>query len=214
MIRDGLLSRVVFVYDDKKRHLVSLPSRHIKGKDFYVLETKLVDDLSEISKLAGEFKFTKEVEEEKGWMDTWYAAHHSTRKVHMASDRYGGYIARKQTHLVKLAMVLSASRGDSLLITRQDCEEADALLSDAEGSMIKVFESVGVVDEAKHMAEVVQFVRAYGFLTSNEAYQLCHNIMSEKSFLQAFRLAIEGGLLQVETREGKRGVIPAKRTTH
>jgi len=80
--------------------------------------------------------------------------------------------------------------------------------------MIKVFESVGVVDEAKHMAEVVQFVRAYGFLTSNEAYQLCHNIMSEKSFLQAFRLAIEGGLLQVETREGKRGVIPAKRTTH
>lgn len=214
MIRDGLLSRVVFVFGDQKRHLMSLPSRDIKGKQFYVVEQKLVDDLKEIASLAGEFSFAPEAEKKGGWMDIWYEKHHKNRAVHMASDRYGGYIARKQTHLVKLAMVLSASRSNSMQLSIQDLQEADALLVDAEHSMIKVFESVGVVDEAKHVAEVVQFVRAYGFLTAKEAYKLCHNIMSEKDFLQAFRLAIEGDLLKVVTRNNQRGVEPVKRTTH
>ena len=214
MIRDGLLSRVVFVYGESKRQLVSLPSKTIKSKEFYVMERKLVDDLTIIANLVGEYKFCDEIQKEKGWMDTWYSKHHQSRAVHLASDRYGGYLARKQTHLVKLAMILAASRRDTLEIEIQDVEEANALLTDAETSMIKVFESVGVVDEAKHIAEVVSFVRAYGFLTSKDAYRLCHNIMSEKDFLQAFRLAIEGELLKVVIKEGARGVAPHPKTLH
>jgi len=63
----------------------------------------------------------------------------------------------------KLAMVLAASQRDNLEITQADLEEAETLLSTTEQSMIKVFESVGLIDEAKHIAEVVQFVRAYQF---------------------------------------------------
>ena len=109
MIRDGLLSRVVFVYGESKRQLVSLPSKTIKSKEFYVMERKLVDNLTIIANLVGEYKFCDEIQKEKGWMDTWYSKHHQSRAVHLASDRYGGYLARKQTHLVKLAMILAAS---------------------------------------------------------------------------------------------------------
>ena len=213
MIRDGLLSRIVFVYAETKRHYVSLPARNVKTKAFHDMGTKLTEDLSEIGKMVGSYEFENEVSRVGGWMDQWYAKHHSQREVHLASDRYGGYIARKQTHLVKLAMVLAASKREDLVITREDLEEASAILYDAELSMIKVFESVGVVDEAKHLAELMQFIRAYKWITSQDLYRLCHNIMSEKDFKQALRLAIEGDLVDVSERQGKRGVQP-KGTVH
>lgn len=214
MIRDGLMSRVVFVYADTKRQYVSLPSRSVKSVEFLKMEKALVEDLTAISTMVGEYKFVDEIEKEGGWMDIWYKNHHTSSGTHMASDRYGGYKARKQTHMVKLAIVLAASKREELTITVEDIEEANALLVDAESSMIKVFESVGVVDEAKHVAEIVTFVRAYGWLNSQELYKLCHNIMQEKDFKQALRLAIEGDLLTVEIRTGIRGVKPKLHTTH
>lgn len=213
-IRDGLLSRVVFVYAEAKRHYVSLPSRNVATKDFYDQGKKLVEDLTEISKMVGNYALAKEVEEPGGWMDTWYTNHHGGRPTHLASDRYGGYIARKQTHLVKLAMVLAASKREVLEITKEDFEEANLILTDAEHSMIRVFESVGVVDEAKHLAELIQFVRAYKWITSKDLYRLCHNIMSERDFKQALRLAIEGDLLEVTIQGGQRGVQPKRGTVH
>lgn len=213
LIRDGLLSRVIFVYAENKRHYVSLPARNVNGKDFYTYGDKLAEDLKEIGKLIGEYKFEPEVEKPGGWMDSWYSKHHSGRPVHLASDRYGGYVARKQTHLVKLAMVLAASKREALLITTEDLEEASLILHDAEISMIKVFDSVGKVDEAKHVAELMQFVRAYKWITSQDLYKLCYNVMAEKDFKQALRLAVEGELLEITTREGKRGVQP-KGTIH
>jgi len=113
--------------------------------------------------------------------EDWYAKHHSGRGTHVASSRYSGYLARKQTHMHKLAMVLAASQRDNLEITQADLEEAETLLSTTEQSMIKVFESVGLIDEAKHIAEVVQFVRAYQFITARDLYRLCHNIMTKKT---------------------------------
>lgn len=206
LIRDGLLSRVVFVYGEKKRHFVSLPSKIVKTQDFRDMGKKLVEDLKIMSTLVGEFQFTDEVQKDGGWMDTWYLHHHSTRAAHMASDRYGGYIARKQTHLVKLAMILAAAKRDNMLIEVEDLHESNLILTDAEQSMIKVFESVGVVDEARHLAEIIQFVRAYSWLPANELYKLCHNIMTEKEFKTALRLSIEGDALQVIVKNGVRGV--------
>lgn len=214
MIRDGLLSRVVFVYAETKRHYVSLPARNVKTSVFYDMGQKLAEDLTEISKMAGSYEFTKDVEAVGGWMDQWYSKHHGSRATHLASDRYGGYIARKQTHLVKLAMVLAASKREVLTITKEDLEEANMILTDAEASMVRVFDSVGSVDEARHVAELMQFVRVYRWLTAADLYRLCHNIMTEKDFKQALRLAIEGDLLEVTTQGGKRGVQPKQGTIH
>lgn len=214
LIADGLLSRVIFVFADKKRQLVSLPSKMIRGPAFVDVGKKLVEDLREIAALTGTYRFHRDVERDGAWMDTWYHRHYNVRPVHMASDRYGGYLSRKQTHLVKLAIVLAASKRDDLIIEVEDLEEANAILNDAEQSMIRVFESVGVVDEAKHVAEIVQFVRAYRWLSARDLYRLCHNIMAERDFKQALRLAVEGDLLEVVVRNSVRGVSPKQGTVH
>jgi hypothetical protein len=109
-------------------------------------------------------------------------------------------------------MVLAVAQGDSLIITKEHLEEADKILQSTEASMVKVFENVGVVDEAKHLAEVVAFVRAYGFITVNELYyNNCHNIMQERDFKTAVRHAVDGGLIEVTVKNGVGGLSPRKR---
>lgn len=211
LVGEGLTSRVVFVYAEQKRHFVAYPSKTVKGADYMDDERKLVEDLKEIAKMAGPYELTPEAE---AWGETWYKNHYTARAPHLSSDRFGGYIARKQTHLHKLAMVLSAAKRDKLLIEKEDLEEADAILTDSEQSMIKVFESVGLVDEAKHIAALQSFVRGYGFLTVMDLRNLTRNTMSEKDFKQAIRVAVEGGLLAIEDRNGKRGFVPAKHTVN
>jgi hypothetical protein len=135
----------------------------------------------------------------------------------MASDRYGGYHARKQTHIHKLAIILAAARSDRLVIEKEYLEEADALLESSEKHMIRVFESIGMVPEARHVTELASYVKAHAFLTSDQLYRLVQNIMSLKDFEEAIKSAVKGGLLSVEVRTingvSQRGVVPTKRAT-
>jgi hypothetical protein len=211
LLSEGIGSRVVFVYGEQKRHLTAYPSQTIQAQDFDQTQTNLTTDLIEISKLCGPFILTPEA---YTWGTNWYNTQPKSSAT-LASSRYSGYLARKQTHMHKLAMVLSAAQRDDLTITHEDLIEANNILLTTESSMIKVFESVGVVDEAKHLAEVVAFVRAYQWISPRDLYyNNCHNIMLEKDFKDAVRHAVEGGVLEVTYQNGIGGLSPKKRTTH
>lgn len=211
LVGEGLTSRVIFVYAEEKRKLVAYPSRMVRAADYIDNERKLVEDLREIATMAGPYLLTRDAET---WGENWYIRHYKSRAAHLSSDRFGGYIARKQTHLHKLAMVLAAAKRDQLLIEREDLEAADAILTQTEESMLKVFESVGMVDEAKHVASLTAFVRGYGFLSAQELRNMTQNTMNEKDFKQALRVGVEGGLLAVVNQNGKLGLSLAKRTVN
>jgi hypothetical protein len=72
--------------------------------------------------------------------------------------------------------------------------------------MIKVFESVGVVDESKHIASILAHVRAYKWIEGNSLFNLLRNNMTERDFKNALRIAVDQGLICVESRGGKRGL--------
>lgn len=204
MIGGGLTSRIVFVYGDRKRHLVPYPDEVIKLEEYTAHEAKLVEDLQRIALLSGPYDLSSNA---RDWGRQWYAKHwNGSRPSHMASDRYGGYISRKQTHMHKFAIILAASRGDKLLIEERDLIEADAIISSIEPDMIKVFESIGVVDEAKHIAEIVAFVKAHGTMTPDELWRLCMNIMPMKAFGEGLVAAVRGGLLAKVSKEGRDAV--------
>jgi hypothetical protein len=205
LLGEGIGSRIIFVYGDRKRHLTAYPSQSPKAASHADTEKKLLEDLIEISKLIGEYDLTPDAYQ---WGTQWYGKHINMQNPSFASGRYSGYLARKQTHLHKLAMVLSASKRDALLIEKEDLEEAEVILSGTERSMIKVFENMGVVDEAKHIAELVNLVKAHKWLTAKELYRLCYNVMRERDFQTALKIAIEGNLLEIVTRSGVRGVSP------
>jgi uncharacterized protein DUF3987 len=212
MIGGGLTSRIVFVWGDKKRHLVPYPDEIIPLDEYSIHEQKLIEDLQKIALLSGPYLLSDAA---RLWGRDWYARHwNGARSPHMASDRYGGYISRKQTHMHKFALVLAAARSDKLIIEDRDLSEAEAIISSIEPDMIKVFESIGVVDEAKHIAELVAFVRAHGTLTPDELWRFCMNIMPMKQFSEGLVAAVRGGLLSKTQKEGKDAVKLAEPTKH
>lgn len=205
LIGEGLTSRVVFVYAERKRHLVAYPSKVVRGVDFYEHEKRLVEDLQIISSLSGPYEISDAA---SVWGVEWYKALWSARPSHMASDRYSGYLARKQTHMHKLALIIAASQRDDRRIEIEDMQAASAILTDIEHDMIKVFESIGVVQEARHVTEIVSFVRAYGFITSKDLWRCCMNIMEKRDFATALGIAIEGSMIEVVQKAGVQGVAP------
>lgn len=211
MLMEGIGSRVIFVYGEQKRHLTPYPSQAPAMRNYYQKRDELVLDLKEIAQLKGPFEMTPDAYQ---WGSDWYAKHHASRGTNVASSRYSGYLGRKQTHMHKLAMVLAVARRDRLVIEAIDLQAAEQILNDTEKSMIRVFENVGIVDQAKHVAEIVQLVRTYKWLSSNDLLRLTYNNIAEKDLKHALSVAVQGGLLEVETRNNQRGVKPKQGTIH
>lgn len=203
MIGGGLTSRIIFVYGSAKRQLVAYPSQQIKHADFNETEKKLAEDLLSISTLAGEYKLTPDAIR---WGTQWYAEHWGNKPLHMASNRYDGYRARKQTHLHKLAMVLAAAKRPKLLIEMEDLLEAEAQLALVERDMMQVFTSIGAVDEHKQVEEMLAMVKVYGFITVEELWKLCRTTFEKKVFEATLKTAIHSDYLQVVAQAGVRGL--------
>lgn len=211
MIGGGLTSRIMFIYGDKKRHLVAYPDEHLLEADYASQRKNLIEDLRRIALLSGPYMLTSDA---RKWGRNWYDALWSRRSSDMANERYNGYISRKQTHMHKLAIVLAASQRDKLIIEENDLKEADALLTTIEPHMIKVFESVGVVDESRHVASILAHVRTYQWIEVNQLFALLRNNMTERDFKNALRIAIEQALVTIENRNGQRGLALPRYTTH
>lgn len=158
MIGGGFASRCLFVYADKKEQLVAYPDEAV-DRNYDGTGHRLIQDLEHISvKLVGEYKLSPDARE---YGRAWYAEHHNNSAKNFEASLYGGYIARKQTHTHKLAMILAASCSDDLIITRDNLETATQMVSDLEPDMSKVFESIGQADIANHAQEIITIVRRF-----------------------------------------------------
>jgi len=156
MLGGGFISRCIFVFADKKRKHVPYLDEAIPDNVKKTRE-KLVQDLEKISLLAGEYKIS---EEARRWGRSWYEQHSSAAHAHLEKERFGGYLARKQTHIHKLAIVLAAANRDELVITAEDLSTAHSMVTDLEAEMAKAFSQVGQSETALYARKLVAFVAA------------------------------------------------------
>lgn len=170
MIGGGFTSRCLFVYADKKAQLVAYPSK-IVPKDLPIMAQKLVDDLATISLLAGEYKLNDEA---MAWGQEWYEKHYADKHEHLDDERFGGYLARKQTHIHKLAMVLAASEGDRLEITREHLAVANEMVTDLEPDMKFVFDKIGKSEDAVYAERLIWYVTRREGCPYAEAFRFVH----------------------------------------
>src|SRR5690606_7270677 len=105
----GFTSRVIFVVEEKKRKIVPEYTVDEATKE---LGAKLLRDLERIGNLSGEMSFD---EEGKKAYINWYIEQDtklSAGKPAIPDTRFSGYCERRATHLRKLMLICSASRGD------------------------------------------------------------------------------------------------------
>lgn len=189
MIGGGFTSRSIFVYGEKKHKYVAYPGLAMPQSSGNTKQ-HLLADLERISQLIGEVFLSPEAIQ---WGEHWYRNHYEHIPVHLNNERFGGYVARKQTQLHKLAMILSASQRDDLIIQVPDLERADALLSRAEPMMFKVFGKIGLSDSARKIEDMLSIARTAGpqqwDKLFNLTFRLCPDIVEYTNAVNAMAKA-------------------------
>lgn len=130
-ISGGLTSRIVFVFSRKKERTIPFPMLGEQEED-------LQTDLQQILTLHGQFKVTSEVVE---LFTEWYIQQDNDPPF---SHKYlQSYTSRRPNHCLKLMIISSASRSNSMVIEAEDFNRAVAWLSEVEKPMRHVFSGVG-----------------------------------------------------------------------
>lgn len=205
MVGGGFTSRTIFVYADSKQKYVAYPGLRVP-KDLARQADLLVADLTTISEMAGEYTLTSDAIE---WGEAWYKTHYSVRAANLDPDRFGGYIARKQTHVHKLAMILSASQSNSMLITPEYLQIAHSMITDLEPDMQFVFSKIGRSDASLHAERLVSYVQSRGEVGYQEAYRYVHSHFSSmRDFEDVLSGIVRAGFLKMGSKNGMPTLLP------
>lgn len=198
-VSGGFVSRCVFVYAERKRHLRALPDEHIPpGHKEY--RRKLVMDLQKIAELKGAFTLTPDA---RAWTNAWYARHHDVKRKRSAEELLSGYLERKQVQMMKLAMVLSAARRDDLKITQAEMEMSEAMVTALEADLPKVFRSMSARHGPMQAAmDVVRWLDTRREVPYAEAFKEFFTRFQPREFDQVLQACQRAGMLVVENRGG------------
>lgn len=202
MIGGGLSSRCIFVYADKKEKYVAYVDEQVNSGDDE-LRTKLIHDLEQISMMTGPFSMTANA---RAWGASWYENFWGDAVSRMDDQMAQGYAARKQTHMHKTAMVISASRSSDRIITAEDLQLANNMLLDLEADMPKVFSRIGRTEDSMQAERFIEYVIRKGSVSYEEAYRMIHLYFPDhRDFEGILSGAIRSGQIElVSTSQGMR----------
>jgi hypothetical protein len=176
-IGGGLTSRIIYLYEEEIGKMVLLPMETEEEKK---LRQLLLDDLDKISMLSGQFKYTEKFL--TSWSD-WRVT--AQKNPPFYDDRFEGYISRRPNHVMKLSMVMSASRGDNqnqMVLTEDDLERAIEVLEKAELKMQNVFKGVGKSD----IADILQRVMTFLLMSPTSEVPVFHLVNHFKNDMDKF----------------------------
>lgn len=174
-IGGGLTSRVIFVYGSGRAKKIALPFKDLNTPKSKKLRDDLLKDLEIISQLQGEFKPTDEyIKMYVKWYDT-------CENIELRREpNYAHYIGRRSVHLRKLTMVMSASRGDDMILNELDFQRAINLLEATEKVMPQVYKGFGKSELAEVFPRILAFIAEKEGCFVGEILRVFHRDVSEE----------------------------------
>jgi hypothetical protein len=200
LIGGGFTSRCILVYAEEKRHLIAYPGL-ATPKNFQSLRSSLIHDLEEISQLMGPVELTPKA---IAWGERWYEQHYeSIKEGRFDQQRFGGYMARKQTHLHKTAMVLALAKHNELYIDEGDLERSLKLINDLESDMPKVFGMIGRSNQARLTDEVYRVINSAGAIDRPLVFKELRSILGATEIEEGLRGCVQAGLVSIFQKNGR-----------
>jgi hypothetical protein len=198
-IRGGFYSRVFFIVQhgksEKEERWEDDPHDHLAGT-----RAKLVKDLCEINKLIGPMGVTPEARE----------AHNAFLKVNATyieqfhDDLFISFYARKPWHILKVAQILSASRGNTMEVNLSDWEQALDLVTGIEPDMRQVFVNTKGEEEMRLIKVIWQDIRG-----RTDRFTLAlllgrhHKVVNRKTLTDVLSTLKDMGRIKAELVEGR-----------
>lgn len=199
MVGGGFASRMITVYGAAKKRLIAYPRYEDAGLD-EELEEKLIHDLKHIHALVGEMDLD---EDAIAWGRQWYIDHDAYMKTHNEGARKADYLARRQTHLHKIAMIWSVARGDSMVINKKDLTTAHEILKIVEKDIDYVLSNITNSQfQARNKQEVLAII-GDGRVEKGQVYRKLYSFMSYKDFDQAVTDLMQAGHIEQVNKDKK-----------
>lgn len=149
-IAGGWTGRFVYIFEDTCDRSIAFPEDFITP-ELQQIKQDLIDDLADMAGASGEFVITPQAKAE-------YLIWYNSRKVEWKDERLMGYYGRKADLVWKIAMLISLSRDNSLVINEEILSYAWGMLKDIEGSMGKALSHVVDDPALRYKDAVVSFI--------------------------------------------------------
>ena len=148
-----MTSRIMFVWADDKEQKVDVPEL---SEAILTMKQSLVSDLDVINRIAGGYNFTST---SRDWWRKWYNSFDERDPKRLCKDpAFRGWYSRKPMFVLKLGMVLSASRRNTLTVTEEEFQEAIIHIEEVEKEMANAFVAVGKSEVAAEVAIVARII--------------------------------------------------------
>lgn len=163
-LEGGLMARTILPYSEE---LILNNPRPKETPEFRAVKHALVHDLSQIATLSGIFEFEGGEEGDAvKWYDEWYKDR--SRYPSISDPRTASYYDRKHIHLLKVAMLLSLSHKDELILDLVDLQRALALLNSTEAGMRLALNAVGRNERSNETGQILAQLAAKGRMEYKE----------------------------------------------
>ena len=193
----GLLSRIIPIYADAPRLVDDIEYSKASDVDVYNLQC----DFAEISKMRGRFSFDPAFKEE---------ARADVRAGLLpvpTSFMLDEYRARRVSHLLKIAMAISASQDSNMLITAQVWARAKELLFEAEGGMPHVLTFFGLGKTGQLTSDLLRFIDSVGkpFPLTLLRREIIKRVSTSAEVETTLKVMNDSGMISIQGTQVKRG---------
>lgn len=187
----GFISRTMLIFAGVAERRGLFAETHTLGGHQY---NDLLSDFNQIGSIYGRMDFTPQA---ASLFSDWHDQGGPPIPDH---PKLKHYLTRRTAHALKMAMVSSASRGNSLIIDDKDFDFSINNITEAEFFMPDIFRSMGGSNDSKVMDETWHFIfERWGKEKRPVIYQRVVNFIAERvpsyNVLRMLEIMEKGGLI-------------------
>jgi len=199
-IGGGFTARVIFVVESRKGKTVP---EHDLTEDEQQLARALRNDLEKISQLTGKFTFERNARDE---YNAWYTEQDrlmNAGKPAVDDPRFSAYCQRRATHVRKVMMLMSASRGQDLCINTDDFRRARSVLEGAERNMGSTFGGLGTARYSDSTEKIKDYIQSVGVTSRSVLLAKFYRDVDSFALKQIEEVLQQMGVIKIESTIAK-----------
>ena len=189
-LEGGFTNRCNIIYRETSERCISRP---VLSEESYAAKKRLIDRMNDIRLKAD--GVMRETDEAKIWWDNWYRQFHAS--MQNTSTDNDIYHARKDSTMMKLAIIMSMAESDSMVIDVKHYELAEKCIGDVD---INIIGKVGLLNKPTEFynttQKIIEFLRGTKRCMRSRSYiekGLRHHIRNIKQFNEIMNHLIDTG---------------------
>jgi hypothetical protein len=200
----GLTSRILFVWAEKKKRPVAIPSMTPKEVE---LKTMLEKDLYQISRMSGEYVMTNEcIIKWTEWYNTYDEDEGGDR---VCKDKsFSGWYSRKPTYIIKIAILHAAAESNTLVVQWKHVVDAMQAIKGVELVMGHAFKAIGRSEISGEVDSVLQIITKQRWISEKQLMTIIWRDVDSSKFDNVIETLLKTGKVVREFKgpNGEKGV--------